>query len=190
MTHYLQDDFLHYGDSAANAAKGFIWNRGPNDNTGAYQRPARKNLYSFSFNAPGDVTAGYGKSKREDLTINAAFSSEIGKEHSLKIGGELQMFTIRSFALGNESLMALPGLIHQNEILPDGDKSKTTLDKVIINRGVNNYGYDVFGNEVTGSGILGPKKPVFAAAYIQDKIEYKDLVVNLGAPFRLLQHRQ
>jgi len=179
---YLKDDFLSYGDSVANAAAGFTWTRGEYDNRGRYQRPARKNIYGFSFNSYGDVTAGYQKTKRENLTLNAAFSTEM-KEHSIKVGGEIQMFTIRNYSLGNESLMALPGLINQNNLLANGDPQKVTTEQVIIGRGVNNYGYDVMGNEISGSGLTGPKKPIFAAAYVQDKIEYKDLVINVGLRF-------
>ncbi len=47
---------------------------------------------------------------------------------------------------------------------------------------LDNYGYDTFGNELN-DGVNGPKKPIFAAYYIQDKMEFSDLVLNLG--FRL-----
>ena len=50
----------------------------------------------------------------------------------------------------------------------------------LINAGVNNFGYDVFGRETSAGGINGAKHPVFAAGYVQDKIEYEDLVVNVG----------
>ena len=56
---------------------------------------------------------------------------------------------------------------------------------VYIGRGVNNYGYDLFGNEYDGetntiTGANAPHKPIFAGGYIQDKIEYKDLIINVG----------
>ncbi len=41
------------------------------------------------------------------------------------------------------------------------------------------YGYDFFGNDLD-EGVDGAKHPVFAAAYIQDKIEFSDIVLNLG----------
>jgi len=170
---YLKDNFLSYGDSAANAAVGF------SNFASTYLRPTQVSLYDFAFNRNGDVLAGYQKMRREDFTINAAFSTEY-KEHSIKIGGEYKRFTIRNYSLGNEALMALPGLIHQNDILAANDPQKVALADIIINRGVNNYGYDVFGNETNDDGLTGPKKPVFASFYVQDKIEYKDLVINAG----------
>lgn len=174
----LEDNFRSYGDSVANAQAGVSWTRGPHDNTGRFQRPARKNIYGFSFNGPGDVTSGYQTSDRERLNFTAALSTQLGKEHSIKIGGELQLLTIRNFSFGNEALMALSGLINQR------DPSQSEAD-VIIGRGVNNFGYDVFGNKYSGEtdytkGLIAPKKPVLAAFYVQDKIEYKDLIVNVG----------
>ncbi len=74
----------------------------------------------------------------------------------------------------------LAGLLAANDALPDGDPNKVAREQVLINRGVNNYGFDVWGNETNTGGFTGPKHPVFASAYIQDKIEYKDLVVNIG----------
>jgi outer membrane receptor for Fe3+-dicitrate len=46
---------------------------------------------------------------------------------------------------------------------------------------LDNFGYDVYGNEFNSEGALeSPKNPVFAAFYIQDKMEFSDLVINAG----------
>lgn len=178
---YLKDNFLGYGDSVANAAVGIYWTKSPGDNTGRFERPTRFNIMGFSFNAPGDVTSNYQKFKRERINIAAALSTQIGKEHSVKIGGEYQMLTIRNYSWSNEQLMALSSLVYQNDQLPAGDPNKLTREQVFIGRGINNYGYDVNGNEIGGDDdIIGAKKPVFAALYLQDKIEYKDLIINVG----------
>ncbi len=184
----LEDNWLGYGDSTANAAAGVTWNRGEDDNTGRFQRPARLNIFSFSFNGPGDVMANYQNSKREKFNIAGALSMELGKEHSIKAGGELQLFTIRNYAWTNESVMAIGGLLNANDLLEDSNPLKQTDEEVIIGRGVNNYGYDLFGNEYDGSdnlaaGQVAPKQPVFFGAYLQDKIEWNDLIVNIGLRF-------
>lgn len=177
----LKDNFFGYGDSVANAGVGVYWTKSPGDNFGRFERPTRLNIFSFSFNAPGDVTANYGKFKRERINLMAALSTQIGKEHSIKMGGEYQMLTIRNYSWTNEALMALSGLIYANDQLPAGDPAKKTKDQVLINRGPNNYGYDLYGNEIGGEdAVIGAKKPVFAAFYIQDKIEYNDLIINAG----------
>ncbi|NWF89997.1 MAG: TonB-dependent receptor [Ignavibacteriaceae bacterium] len=177
----LKDNYLGYGDSIANAGVGVYWTKAPGDNYGRFERPTRYNIMGFSFNAPGDVTSNYQKFKRERINLSAALSTQIGKEHSVKIGGEYQLLTIRNYSWGNEALMALSQLVYQNEILPAGDPAKITRDQVYIGRGINNYGYDLDGNEIGGDDpIMGAKKPVFAAFYVQDKIEYNDLIINIG----------
>ena len=177
----LKDNYLGYGDSVANAGVGVNWLRAAGDNTGRFERPTRFNIFGFSFNAPGDVVANYAKFKNERINFTAALSTQIGKEHSVKIGGEYQMLTIRNYAWSNEDLMGLAQLVYQNDQLPAGDPAKVTRDQVFINRGPNNYGYDLYGNEIGGDdAIIGAKKPVFAAFYVQDKIEYNDLIINVG----------
>jgi hypothetical protein len=186
----LGDNFLGYGDSVANAQAGYVWSRrlpDPNDPgdkgdpTGRYVRPAHKSISIFSFNAPGDVIADYVKFRRENLSISGGLSSQIGTQHSIKVGGDYSRYSIRNYSFGNEGVFALPGLIAANNTLADNDPQKLTLEQIYINRGVNNFGYDVFGNETSGSGgILDAKHPVFASAYVQDKIEYSDLVMNIG----------
>lgn len=183
----LKDDYLAYGDSVANAAAGVIWQRSPadiaNNRVGRYLRPTRYSIFTFAVNAPGDVVADFIKFKRESLSLTAALSSQIGSQHFVKFGGDYQRYTMRQYQWGNEAVMALPGLIAQNDALPDGSPQKLSLEQIYINRGVNNFGYDVFGNETNAKGLFGPKHPVFASAYAQDKIEYSDLIINVGVRY-------
>jgi hypothetical protein len=180
----LKDNILAYGDSVANAEAGVIWERTPSDVTsgqlGRYIRPTRKIVMGFPFNAPGDVLAGYQKVKRENYSFTGSLTTQIGTEHSIKIGGDYQHYTLRNYAWTNDQVFSLASLLSQNAALRDGDPNKVTTEQVLINAGANNYGYDVFGNETNGSGVVAPKYPVFASLYAQDKIEFKDLVMNLG----------
>ena len=180
----LGDNFLAYGDSVANAEAGVIWSRSAADvasgQLGRFIRPTRKFLYDFSFNGEGDVLAGYQTFKRETVSLVGALVTQIGSEHSLKVGGELQSYTMRGYSWGNETVVSLAGLLSANQALPDGHPHKIPDEQVLVNAGVNNFGYDVWGRESNESGYMGPRRPVFAAAYIQDKIEYKDLVINAG----------
>ena len=167
---YLKDNFLAYGDSLANAEIGFDWTR----STSRYSRQTRYNVLGFSFNAPGDVIAGYQKFDRNSWNFNLAVSSIIGKVHTIKAGGELQLYNITNYSFGNEGVFAMAGL------LANIGANQTESD-VYINRGVNNYGYDVFGNEYDGDDMIDKAhKPTFLAGYIQDKIEYNDLIINVG----------
>ena len=45
---------------------------------------------------------------------------------------------------------------------------------------LNNFGYDVFGNETDEEGLFAPKNPVLASAYLVDRIEVNDLIINAG----------
>ncbi|MCU7490657.1 MAG: TonB-dependent receptor [Ignavibacteria bacterium] len=180
---FLKDNLLGYGDSVANANAGFVWQRKPGDPTGRFIRPARLTYWDFSFNAPGDVTAGYQKANRQNYTLSGALTYNIGKVHAFKIGGEFQRYTIRNYSIGNEGGFALAGQIAQNAALPDTDPQKRTLEQIFINQGINNYGYDALGNETNASGVYAPKHPVFAGAYVQDRIEFRDLILNLGVRF-------
>jgi hypothetical protein len=180
----LGDNFLGYGDSVANAEAGVIWERSANDvaagQTGRYLRPTRKFLYDFPFNAPGDLLAGYVKFKRENVSLNGALVTQIGTEHAVKVGGSYERHTIRNYSWNNDDVFSLAGILAANAALPDGDPHKISPEQVLVNTGVNNFGYDVWGNETDAEGIFGSRHPVFASAYVQDKIEFKDLVVNLG----------
>lgn len=173
---YLKDNFLSYGDSLANANVGF------NNYKSRFDVPVRKNIMGFTFYSNGEEVAAYQKYNRADLNLNGSVSTTIN-QHSIKVGGELQSYTIRNYSMNNETLLALAGIIDQNSQLAAGDPNKRTVDEILIGRGVNNFGYDALGNSISGSGFDAPHKPVFAAAYVQDKIELRDLIVNVGFRF-------
>lgn len=177
---FLQDNFLSYGDSAANAKYGFIF-------PSRFTRPTQKNIYGFVFNSYGDVVSGYQKSSTDHLDLNGALTTSIGKVHSIKVGGGVQLYTIRNYSFGNEGVFALPGLFYNNDLRADGDPLKQTHDAIIIGRGVNNYGYDLYGNVSDSDPNAKAKKPVLGNVYVQDKIEYKDLVLNVGLRYDYIQ---
>lgn len=181
----LEDNYFFYGDSVENARAGVVWQRRVNDpNVGRYIRPTRLQLYTFSFNTEGEPVAAYAKFKRENISLSGSYYTQIGKEHSVKVGGEYQRYSMRNYSFGNEGLFALPGLFAQNAGLALNDPQRLTQEQILKRRGVNNFGYDVFGNEIDESeSINGVKHPVFAAGYLQDKIEYSDLVVNFGVRY-------
>ncbi len=169
---YLEDNFLSYGDSVANAAVGFIW-------PGRYQPPPQKFLYEFRFSSPGDLVANYQKFKNESLTLGSKFSLEMFSRHKLEVGGEVQSFTIRNYGLKNASVMALAGLLFRNDTTTSPSR-KLKREQIFNNLGVNNFGYDVFGNETDAAGINAPRSPVFASAYVQDSFTARDLIMNVG----------
>jgi outer membrane receptor protein involved in Fe transport len=184
----LVDNIVGYGDSVANAQAGATWIRrsATLSDTGRYNQPAAYSIYNFSFDAPNTVIAPYLKRNQETFNFHAALSSDVSKEHSIKIGGDLQMYRIRNYSLNNAGVTALANQLYSNSQLPSN--KQLTTPGVYMKQGVNNYGYDATGNLYDGAdnyatGQIGPKKPVIAGAYAQDRIEYKNLIVNVGLRF-------
>ncbi len=180
---YLKSNFYGYGDSVANAAAGVTWYRSPVDNNyGRYNSPAQYQIFStFYFDVPNQELSGYNKFENDNLDINAAFSDKLDKENSLKIGGDIELFTIRNYTAPN--VTGLAGV--------KANSAGESWQQILIKQGVNNYGYDVFGNTYNSTsnyttGAIAPHRPIFAGAYIQDRLEYKNLVVNAGLRYNYI----
>lgn len=77
----------------------------------------------------------------------------------------------------------LDELIATAEGLPEGEGSLTDLQRFLRTTSAGDfYGYDEFGRSLDSSDdpLQDPRKPVVGSAYIQDKIEYNDLIINAG----------
>ena len=178
---YLKDNYVGYGDSVANAQAGAIWYRRPNDsNHGRYEVPSVYAVFQgFSFNAPNTPISEYSKYLNQNINITAALSSQVNKENQLKFGGDIQLMTFRKFSMSNATTLLLANR------LASGDP----VSKTLILNGIDNYGYDVLGNTYSGknsdyvAGQIAPKKPVFAGIYLEDRLEYQNLIVNAGVRY-------
>lgn len=152
-----------YGDSIANAQYGRTLRRDG-------ELLANIRAFGLSFERSDRPFNDYVKSKYQSLGGKLNFLYQIGKTHELKTGGEYTYYTIRNYDTSNPIAMA-----DNIRSIADGDL-RGVYDRL------DNYGYDLYGNPID-SGSEGPKHPVFAAFYVQDKMEFSDLVLNLG--FRL-----
>jgi hypothetical protein len=73
-----------------------------------------------------------------------------------------------------------------SSLLSNPDAARDSLSAFIgttLFSGMTNYGYDVFGNEIDNAGLFSPKHPVLASGYLEDRVEFGDLIVNLGLRF-------
>ncbi len=152
-----------YGDSIANAEVGStLLSDG--------QFLPTINAYGLTFTRSERPFNAYQKNKSNSMggKINLLYQS--GQHHEFKFGGEFTRYTIRRYVLPSPIDLASNRISN-----PQGEFTDiyTRLD---------NYGYDVFGNE-SDDGLLGPKNPIFAAGFIQDKMEFSDLVINFGLRF-------
>jgi outer membrane receptor protein involved in Fe transport len=175
---YFEDDYVSYADSTANAAKGIMF----------FERalsPQDFRTNGFIFTRPGglatqgDVVPAYRKRKQNYMSGQIDLTHAIDK-HELKGGFSYQRYTIRNFVIGR--FEGIYQILLDN---PDAARNGGALyEQLWRNAGLpNNWGYDIFGNETDKEGIEGPKHPTYYSAYIQDKFEFEDLVVNAGIRF-------
>ncbi len=134
------------------------------------------NFYGFDFSRPGDYLTNYIKNARNYFGGSIAFTTQLDK-HEIKAGGSYQRWTLRNYSLGASSTL-LTDVINYPDLARNTD-SLTALFSNVGYTSFNNYGYDLFGNSID-SGPFGPKHPVFASGYIQDKLELSDLIINAG----------
>jgi outer membrane receptor protein involved in Fe transport len=171
----LLGNVFAYGDSAANAALGYQL-AGNSLNYNAYSLWGGQ----FTMNQPGAQIAGFERRKQLSLGGKIDFTAQL-KQHEVKVGGEYTRYTIRRYNPGTN-------VLGWNQIVRTSNPADVEVNLMKQNgTGSDTYGYDVFGNTIENDVIkngaywyFGPRKPVFAAAYVQDKIEFSDIILNLG----------
>ncbi len=151
------DDLESYGDVAKNPQL-----RSPGTNPSVSDLEAR-------FAPAGTVNDLYQHNKSTFLGFKADITHQAGSVHELQGGFEYRYNTIRNYAIGP---MGLAAARSANPNLSDLDVYTVAF--------ANNIGYDVFGKEEVDDGIDAARHPKLAAFYVQDKLEYQDLIVNIG----------
>ena len=188
------DNWKAYTDSAANFDKGY--GRVVNPETGEEVSTWRSKwvgpyaysvIYGFTFDPEGAPVTSYSKYNHNNLGFKADFHTQLNKNWELSAGGRYDSWLMRRFSVGYiPQLMQVdqgvngksPNPYNQSEF---GSKYERNV-RLQKAGNVTLYGYDIDGNKLD-SGIYGPNKPSFASAYIQNKFEYKDLVLNVGFRF-------
>jgi len=119
------------------------------------------------FYAHGRINNLYTKNEEDAYTLDFDFTSQI-ENHLLEFGGGGQYSLVRYYAVSPINPVLYDPLLTEQE-------KYEALQPTV-------FGYDIFGIQKTGSadGDLAPKKPLLAYAYIQDRFELEDLVLNLG----------
>ena len=147
-------------------------------------KPREDYLFNgWTFYRNGDPTNAYRIQKQNYISGALNFVTQAGRHHELKVGGDYRRYTLRRFGASASAMDQLSVFnVDKIEDVPVGSW--------ISNARPNNYGYDVYGNESDGDqfkdGIQiadAPKNPVFGSFYLQDKIEYNDLIINAGLRF-------
>ncbi len=169
MDPYLKEKWWLYGDSAANAKYGFTLKADGEDPTAVI-------LFGTQINSPGTLESGYSRTKQVGYGAKGAIVHQAGKLHEFKAGGEYTQYVLRNWALTFDFCQSYAKTAKNNP-------SSTAFDILKALR-LNSYGYDFLGqnevDDITGHSGFKPHRPEFANMYIQDKIEYQDMVINAG----------
>jgi outer membrane receptor protein involved in Fe transport len=120
------------------------------------------------FSKAGSVFNQYNHNKSTYLGFKADITHQAGRIHELQGGFEYRYNTVRDYFLS-------PMLLASART---SDPNVSDLDAYTVSN-LDNIGYDIYGNEVD-SGPNAARHPKLAAFYVQDKLEYKDLVLNIG----------
>jgi hypothetical protein len=176
----FEDDWKSYQDSLANAELGYMgWRSrywGPRDYS---------TINNFEMEAPGYAYNDYEKRDQTMMGASIDFSTQLTKNWELRAGGRFDMWTMKYFFVDNiKQYMETDLGIHGNQP-KDWESDYERMVKLAKLGGVQFYGYDIDGNE-TDENPYGPKKPVFGSAYVQNKFEYRDLILNLGLRYEMV----
>ena len=201
-------DALFYGDVdyQANEALSNYWRVDPS--TQELTRIADGNTDPGSvygmFDLPGRGTGYYQKFDQSQFRLNGSATTQIGL-NQLEFGAEYEQRTQRFFDFEVNTGRELAGYyddVDGAELVEDGVESYSELPYTALRDRVRVYGYGFRGLEevedqdvaLYSQGVandanlsdssfvynVAPYQPVYYAGYIQDKVEYQDLVLNIG----------
>ncbi|MEK6755905.1 MAG: TonB-dependent receptor, partial [Bacteroidota bacterium] len=173
------DNWPLYSDSIANAQKGY---------TGFLRRFSGpldySTIYAFTFNDPNAPNNSYSKNQQTSISGVIDFTSQITSNWEVKAGGRIDSWVMRNYSISNieAANVFLYGLYGtQPRSFASSEERKVRLARTAS---INFFGYDVDGNEVD-AGFDEPRKPLFASAYLQNRFEYRDIILNLGVRYEL-----
>lgn len=139
------------------------------------------------FHRYGRPFNGYSKTNNQNFTLDLDFTTQVSN-HLIEIGGGgqytiLRFFNIGPIGLASDNLKALTDPARYYRMQP------TVIGYNIT--GTSQTDSDLFENHVIQTGRnpesiqvnFEPKKPIIAYAYIQDRFELNDLVLNVGVRY-------
>lgn len=175
---FFKDDYLAYGDSTKAVQFGMKY-------FSRFLSPQDVRVDGFPFTRPGSLntgggaTVGYQKRKQSYVSGAIDLTHQLSN-HELKAG-----FSYREHRVRNYSIVSLEALLGSLISNPDAARNGGAERDLLWRTGgvPTNYGYDIYGNETDTTGLDGVKKPKYISAYLQDKFEFNDLVINAGLRF-------
>ncbi len=141
---------------------------------------------------PGASESGYSKGRTEQLSFRVNAQTQLGV-HQIEFGGEYEQRTQRGFSISSGNTRYLARIYNDGknetgtavdtyaEIPYDVLKDRTSYYGYTYNGLKENDEDDIAGYNSSENALIAPFKPIYYAGYISDKIEYRDLTVQLGA---------
>ena len=168
--------------------------------------PRPYDLAGFPFNRPGSRTTSYGTTSDGYWGLAGSWTKQTDV-HQIRAGFDYQNWTSRRYSISLRSIRSgiantypeldavydryyndeiseaeiLDALIETAEGLDDGKGSKQDLIRLLRSTSASDFfGFDEFGREADSEGLEAPRHPTVGAVFIQDKVEYNDLIINAG----------
>lgn len=135
--------------------------------------PRSANLFASAGTQPGN----YWKQSWTFWGAKADLTHQM-RRHEIKTGFEYRYNTYRNYSIGGYGAADLHSLAQSlAQVGPN-----FTAEQAYQIRFADAFGYDIFGRKISDAqaGRNAAKHPKIAAFYLQDKIEFADLVLNLG----------
>ncbi len=158
------DKYNNYGDITANS----------------YLRAAGKNpipIYDFAYySALGSVYDDYDYNETSYIGLKTDYVNQMG-DHEVKTGFDYRNNTIKYYRLAQP--MEIAESFSKSDAAPSDEQ---WIFETYRNAYAENLGYSVDGKD-SGVGFQDAGNPVVLGAYIQDKIELEDLIVNIGVRY-------
>ena len=144
----------------------------------------------ITFALPGSPLTRFQKQDRKAFQLSGNATAQIGL-HQLEFGGEYRTFTERWYNIAASGLSRYAQDDNCEQVACYANYGQLPFDAFRAQGIYDYYGYDFRGlDEVDSQDIQGyfdrtnlniaPYQPIYYGGYLQDKIEYRDLVLNLG----------
>ncbi len=151
-------------------------------------------INNFAFEPPGFPVNQYEKNSQANIGAALDFTTQLTKNWELKTGGRFDRWSMRRYNIRHiRRLLEFefgPDGRHPYDFEGEANRLGVTpeyLRWVKLGRTGARlrpiiYGYDIDGNE-NDKFPNGPRTPFFGSFYVQNKFEFRDLIVNLGLRF-------
>ncbi|QXD16749.1 carboxypeptidase-like regulatory domain-containing protein [Rhodocaloribacter litoris] len=167
------------------------------------------------FAQPGAVGSGFSKGRSEQLRFSANVTTQLGI-HQIEFGGEYEKRTQRYYEVpvfNFSGAQSLARFYDDGDIEGDVEKAVSRWDDFQFSvldeiGGITYYGYDYRGlqevdsedlrayttgdqNAVGNSAFnIAPYEPIYYAGYISDKVEFRDIVLQVGVRVDVFDNNQ